>query len=143
LAGRCRLAIDHAGKTAARPRPIRGGTARRIGWHGSRRRTNARGADATAYIYVELLGNLELAASTLITGRHWREAAVLYCDRLHRPDEAVNCLQQGGLWNEAITLYEEHAEYEKAGDLYRQLDQPEQARQAYRSAVAKYLAQYD
>ena len=96
-----------------------------------------------AYIYAELLGNLDLAASALMTGRHWREAAVLYRDRLHRPDEAARCLEQGGLWTEAIAQYEELAEFEKAGDLYRQLDQPDHARQAYRSAVAKYLAQND
>ena len=96
-----------------------------------------------AYIYAELLGNLELAASALMTGRHWREAAVLYRDRLHRPDEAARCLEQGGLWTEAIALYEELAEYEKAGDLYRQLDQPDNAQQAYRAAVAKHLAQND
>ena len=68
---------------------------------------------------------------------------MLYRDRLHRPDEAARCLEQGGLWTEAIAQYEELAEFEKAGDLYRQLDQPDHARQAYRSAVAKYLAQND
>ncbi len=96
-----------------------------------------------AYIYAELLGNIELAASALVTGRHWREAAVLYRDRLRRPDEAARCLEQGGLWTEAIALYEELGEHEKAGDLYRQLDQPDHARQAYRAAVAKHLAQND
>ncbi len=96
-----------------------------------------------AYIYAELLGNIELAASALVAGQHWREAAVLYRDRLHRPDEAARCLEQGGLWTEAIALYEELGEHEKAGDLYRQLDQPDLARQAYRAAVAKHLAQND
>ena len=96
-----------------------------------------------AYIYAELLGNIDLAASALMTGRHWRDAAVLYRDRLHRPDEAARCLEQGGLWTEAIALYEELGEHEKAGDLYRQLDQPDHARQAYRAAVAKHLAQND
>ena len=66
-----------------------------------------------------------------------------YRDRLDRPDEAARCLEQGGLWTEAIALYEELGEHEKAGDLYRQLDQPDPARQAYRAAVAKYLAQND
>ncbi len=96
-----------------------------------------------AYIYAELLGNIELAAAALVSGHYWREAAVLYRERLHRADEAARCLEQGGLWTEAIALYEELAEYEKAGDLYRQLDQPDHARQAYRAAVAKHLAQND
>ena len=59
------------------------------------------------------------------------------------PDEAARCLEQGGLWTEAIALYEELGEHEKAGDLYWQLDQPDPARQAYRAAVAKILAEND
>ena len=40
-------------------------------------------------------------------------------------------------------LYEELGEHEKAGDLYRQLDQPEPAERAYRAAVAKHVTQGD
>ena len=96
-----------------------------------------------AYIYAELLGNVALAASALVAGQNWREAAVLYREWLHRADEAARCLEQGGLWTEAIALYEELGDHQKAGDLYRQLDQPEHAQQAYRAAVAKHLAQND
>jgi len=96
-----------------------------------------------AYIYAELLGNMELAASALTTGCHWREAAVLYRDQLHRPDAAARCLEQGGLWTEAIALYEELGEHEKAGDLYRQLDQLDRAQQAYRAAVAQHAGRDD
>jgi tetratricopeptide (TPR) repeat protein len=96
-----------------------------------------------AYIYAELLGNLELAANALKTGRHWREAAVLYREKLHRPDEAAACLEEGGLWAEAIALYEELGHFEKVGDLYTQLDQADNAQEAYHRAVARHRAQQD
>lgn len=96
-----------------------------------------------AYIYGELLGMLDMAASALTSGRHWREAAVLYRRRLNRPDEAARCLEQGGLWTEAIALYEELGNFEKAGDLYTQLDQADNARQAYRRAIQQQLDKRD
>ena len=96
-----------------------------------------------AYIYAELLGNLDLAASALRAGRHWREAAVLYRDRLHRSDEAARCLEQGGLWTEAIAIHEELGHYEKVGDLYTQLDQLESARDAYRRAAEVHRRRHD
>ena len=60
-----------------------------------------------AYIYAHLLGDLTNAAAALIAGKHWREAAVLYRDRLKRPEMAAKCLEQGGLWAEAIEFYEQ------------------------------------
>lgn len=96
-----------------------------------------------AYIYAELLGNLDLAASALKAGKHWREAAVLYRERLHRDDEAARCLEEGGLWTEAIALYEELNDFEKVGDLYRQLEQEENAQRSYRAAVGKLVAEND
>ena len=51
-----------------------------------------------------LLGDFTNAAAALAAGKHWREAAVLYRDRLKRPDMAAKCLEQGGLWAEAIAV---------------------------------------
>ncbi|MDZ7616777.1 MAG: hypothetical protein U1E05_07225, partial [Patescibacteria group bacterium] len=96
-----------------------------------------------AYIFAELLGDLEMAANALKTGKHFREAAVLYHTRLGRADEAARCLEQGGLWTEAIALYEELKDFEQAGDLYSQLAQTEKARDAYLLAVATHRAQHD
>ena len=42
-----------------------------------------------AYIYAELLGDLTAAANALRRGRYYREAAVLYRDRLHSPTMAA------------------------------------------------------
>ena len=96
-----------------------------------------------AYIYGELLGRIDLAASALVAGRSWREAAELYRHRLKRPDEAARCLKQGGLWSEAIALYEEIGQFERAGDLSRQIDQPVRAAEFYRLAVTEHVASGD
>lgn len=96
-----------------------------------------------AYIYGVLLGMLDLAASALMAGHHWREAAVLYRSRLGRPQDAAQCLEQGGLWSEAIQLHEELENWERAGDLYRKLDQSEAAVRCYRLAVDRLAAQQD
>ena len=88
-----------------------------------------------AYIFAELLGDLNSAASALVSGRHFREAAVLYRDRLQRPFDAARCLEQGGLWNEAAELYLKLEAFEPAGDLFMRLEQSEEAIDAYGRAV--------
>jgi len=96
-----------------------------------------------AYIFAELLGDLEAAASALSTGRHWREAAVLYRDRLNRPAAAAQCLEQGGLLEEAIALWESQGQHERAGDLWGKLQQHDRAAEDYRKAVAGLRARND
>jgi tetratricopeptide (TPR) repeat protein len=96
-----------------------------------------------AYVYAHLLGDFHHGAAALIQGRHWREAAVLYRDHLDQPDEAARCLEQGGLWTEAIELYQRLGRFEKVGDLYAQLEQPEQAESAWRRAVKGLLDDRD
>lgn len=90
-----------------------------------------------AYIYAKLLADFESAASTLAAGHHYREAAALYRERLNRPLDAARCLEQAGLVSEAIPIYEELKQFEKVGDLYTALDQPESARESYYQAVAE------
>jgi tetratricopeptide (TPR) repeat protein len=96
-----------------------------------------------AYIFAELLADLDAAASALQAGEHWREAAVLYRDRLNRPLVAAGCLEKGGLLHEAIALYEPLREYEKIGDLYQRLEQRGDALQAWRAAAAMYEGKLD
>jgi hypothetical protein len=57
-----------------------------------------------AYIYAHLLNDLVAAASALRSGKHWREAAALYREKLRQPVEAANCLIEAGLLAEAITI---------------------------------------
>lgn len=92
-----------------------------------------------AYIFATLLGDLEAAASALTQGCHWREAAVLYREKLNRPLDAANCLERGGLWTEAVALYEELREFEKAADLCRRLDREDAAVELYERAVTQHL----
>jgi tetratricopeptide (TPR) repeat protein len=96
-----------------------------------------------AYILANLLGDLHTAAATLADGGHFREAAVLYEQRLNQPLAAARCLQRGGLLTEAVALFERLGEWETAGDLYAQLDQPEQAERAYLQAVSRLHAAKD
>jgi tetratricopeptide (TPR) repeat protein len=90
-----------------------------------------------AYILANLLGDYANAASALEQGRMYREAAVIYRERLKRPLEEAHCLERGGLLTEAITCYEALHEWEKSGDLYARLEQPVEAAAAFESAVVK------
>ncbi len=96
-----------------------------------------------AYIYAELLADIEAAANVLKQGQHWREAAVLYQERLKRPLDAAECLEQGGLCSEAIELYLEHKRYLKAGDLYVQLQQQDEADKCFELAVSECRSRRD
>ena len=86
-----------------------------------------------AYIFAELLGDLPSAAGALESGLHFREAAVLYRDRLKRPTDAARCLERGGLLDEAAELYVELGMIENAADLYVRLARPEESQRLLRS----------
>lgn len=96
-----------------------------------------------AYIYAQLLGDLNLAAATLVNGRFYREAAVLYRDKLHMPLEAARCLEEGGLLAESILIYRQQGQHEKVGDLSRKLGDEEHAVAAYEDAVQGALQKTD
>lgn len=96
-----------------------------------------------AYIFAELLGDLESAAMALKNGHHYREAAIIYRDRLKRPLEAAKCLENGGLWSEAITEYENLRMHEHVGDLYTRIGDAEKAREAYGLAAGRLSSEND
>lgn len=93
-----------------------------------------------AYIFAELLGDLQAAANALASGGHYREAAIIYEQRLRNALAAAKCLQQGGLLAEAVTIYERLNQWETVGEIYTQLQQPSDAEQAYRTAVNRLIA---
>ncbi|QDU75591.1 hypothetical protein Pan97_26250 [Bremerella volcania] len=90
-----------------------------------------------AYIFAELLADYGSAADVLKQGKHWREAALLYKDKLSNPRSAAECLEQGGFWTEAIELHLELKQYVKAGELYRQLEQEDEAVKCFEIAVSE------
>jgi hypothetical protein len=96
-----------------------------------------------AYIYANLLGNFQAAARVLEQGQYYREAAILYREHLHKPLEAAQCLEKGGLLLEAIEGYKELEQYEKTGDLFLLLAQPEKATQYFRKSTDVALLQQD
>jgi tetratricopeptide (TPR) repeat protein len=96
-----------------------------------------------AYIFAELLNDLESAAMALSNGHHYREAALIYRDRLHRPLDAAKCLENGGLLSEAIEQYEELKMHEKVGDLHAKLGNADSAGDAYRKAAGRARADSD
>ncbi|HZZ71738.1 MAG TPA: hypothetical protein VFE24_05765 [Pirellulales bacterium] len=88
-----------------------------------------------AYILADLLGDWNAAAQALVAGAHFHEAAVIYDERLQRPLAAAQCLERGGQISAALVIYERLKMPEKVGDLYRQLEQADQAEAAYLRAV--------
>ena len=96
-----------------------------------------------AYIYASLLGDWGASAAALKAGGYYREAATLYQERLKRPFDAAVCLEEGGAWDEAISIYEKLGLHEKVGQLYRKLEQHENADRAYQAAIAWHVQHGD
>lgn len=88
-----------------------------------------------AYIYAHLLGDYSASARALEEGHHFREAAVLYRERLQNIPRAIECLQSGGLWTEAIELCIEKERWEQAGDLYLAIEREEKAAECFDTAA--------
>jgi len=96
-----------------------------------------------AYVYAHLLGDYHSAAGVLEQGRYYREAAALYKDHLMNIPAAAACLERGGLLPEAIELYKQLEQYEKAGDLYIQLDRQDKATYYYEKCIDQATSNKD
>ena len=96
-----------------------------------------------AYIYAELLGDLVSAAGALESGHHYREAAVIWRDKLKRPLEAARCLERAGFLDQAANLYIETGNFEKAAEIYVRLGRPDEAEQLLRNWVESLLSRGD
>ena len=96
-----------------------------------------------AYIFAELLGDLVCAAGALESGRHFREAAIIYRDKLKRPVDAAKCLERGGLLDEAAEMYVEIRQFEKAAEIYVRLERHGEAEQLFRQCVAEFISHRD
>jgi tetratricopeptide (TPR) repeat protein len=96
-----------------------------------------------AYIYAKLLNDFAAAASALESGHHYREAAVLYRDKLNRPVDGAKCLERAGLLDEAVELYVNVGMFEHAAELYLRLDRKDDADQLLRSYAEQLIANED
>ncbi|MFT3680429.1 MAG: hypothetical protein QM791_09170 [Ferruginibacter sp.] len=91
--------------------------------------------DKAAFVYMKLLKDHNSAAQTLENGKLYPEAAAVYLKMLQNKSKAAACYEKGQMITSAIGLYKEMKEYEKTGDLYRQLHKEKEA-MTYFQAVA-------
>lgn len=96
-----------------------------------------------AYIYAHLLSDYSAAANVLEQGKYYREAAALYKEHLKNNEAAAQCLERGGLTLDAIELYKEMERDEKIGDLYKDIEQIENAEKYYELHIEKKLKSTD
>lgn len=91
--------------------------------------------DRAAYILAHLLGDWHGAASALVQGRRFQEAAQIYQDRLNNRALAAKCLEDGGLLHDAVLLYAAMGHHETCGDIFRRMGREAEAVQAYQKAL--------
>ena len=80
-----------------------------------------------AYLLGVLLRDLRGAANALMAGGLFRDAALLFRDRLNDPCAAADAFDRAGEYDEALRLYDQTSEYERAAELLRRLGEEERA----------------
>lgn len=93
-----------------------------------------------AYIYAHLLQDIRSAAGALEKGRIWREAAVLYSERLKTPEDAARCLLHIDEVEQAIELMRPLGKLVVLGDMCQTIGQSEAAVKCYNEAVKLALS---
>lgn len=88
-----------------------------------------------AYIYSQLLDDWRSAATALVAGHHYADAAVIYEKRLKMISDAARCYEQAGQFDKALQLHVDSSNWLAAGDLCTRAERKEEARGHYRSAV--------
>ncbi len=96
-----------------------------------------------AYIYARLIGDWHSAASALVAGHNYREAAVIYHKRLKNIPEAARLYELGGHFDAALQLHVEAKSWVAAGDLCARQERQTEARSYYQQAVDEALARSD
>lgn len=91
-----------------------------------------------SFVYLKLLKDYQAAARTLRTGKKYAEAGALYEKYCQDKRMAAQCYEEGHLTLEAIKCYQELNEHEKAGDLYMNLGEKEQAHAQYEYVLSNY-----
>lgn len=92
-----------------------------------------------AIVYMNLLQDSYRAASTLEQGGFYSEAAVVYLRKVQSKVDAANCYVKAKQYDKAITLYKELQQKEKVGDLYKEINDLENAFIFYQMVVDDYV----
>ena len=96
--------------------------------------------EKAAFVYMKLLKNNQMAASTLEDGKLYAEAAALYLKYLLNKSKAALCYEKGRMTSDAIVLYKELKMNEKVGDLYQSINNRTEALVHYNYVVEDYKA---
>lgn len=92
-----------------------------------------------AIVYMNLLQDSYRAASTLEQGGFYSEAAVIFLRKVQSKVDAANCYVKAKQYDKAITLYKELQQKEKVGDLYKEMNDFENAFIWYQMVVDDYV----
>lgn len=95
-----------------------------------------------AYIHANLLGNLSAAASVLEQGGFYQEAAVLYRDKLNRPADEARCWMAAGWFEKAADIFTQLNDYENASDAWRRAGKDDFAKAALEKAVESLISRH-
>jgi len=100
---------------------------------------NKKDYEKAAFVYLKLLKNPALAASTLEDGKLYVQAASVYQKICLDNNKAAECYEKGSLYQNAIELYKELTKFEKAGDLYTILNKKNEANEHFKLAVDDHI----
>lgn len=95
-----------------------------------------------AYIHAHLLGDLTAAAAILERAKSFREAAVIYGEKLKRPRDQARCLALAGQPHQAASIYEEMGDFEAAAKVWEDFADEDRSRRFYEKAVEQRIANY-
>lgn len=93
-----------------------------------------------AYICSQLLNDWRSAATALVAGHHYADAAVIYEKRLQNVAEAARYYELAGQFDKALQLYIDGGHWIAAGDLCTRAERLDDAHLYYRSAVNAALS---
>jgi tetratricopeptide (TPR) repeat protein len=96
-----------------------------------------------AFVYLKLLNNKWLAASTLRDGGYYEEAATIYLEKLKDKNLAAHCYRKGKFYEKSIELYLELEEHETAGDICVEMGQRGRGDYHYATAETKLCERAD
>lgn len=94
---------------------------------------------SAAKVYINLLKDNYRGAKTLVDGELYNEAAVIYLKKLNNKSEAAHCYEKAKQYRKSIELHKELGQKEKVGDLYREINEIDNANSYYQMVVDDYV----